>query len=242
MFKFDASVASFARNAAVLVLDALDWQVIDQGPAFPTDPTRSLRPDFRTIILKNIFNQSVRSINLTDSGQPWLTDKQLDELHDQIVHQPSHSLVEANEAVLKLLFRTQVDVNELTGEEYPDVHLIDFHHSERNHFLAINQFRIDTPGGVKNCIIPDIVLFVNGLPLVVIECKDASQVQANPMYEAFRQLMRYTDQRQATHEASLKEGDPRLFFTNQFLVRTSGEQAEFGTITSTEEELVVRHL
>ncbi|KKK54175.1 hypothetical protein LCGC14_3087380, partial [marine sediment metagenome] len=85
-------------------------------------------------------------------------------------------------------------------------------------------------------IIPDIVLFVNGLPLVVVECKDAHQVQANPMYEAFRQLIRYTDQRRATHEAGLREGDPRLFFTNQVLIRTSGEQAEFGTITSTEEE------
>ena len=40
----------------------------------------------------------------------------------------------------------------------------------------------------------------------------------------------------STHEAGLREGEPRLFFTNQFLVRTSGEQAEFGTITSTEEE------
>jgi len=217
-------------------LAALDWQVIDQGPAFPTDSTKSLRPDFRTIILREIFNQSVRSINLTDKGQPWLTDKQLDELHDQIIHQPGHSLLEANEAVLKLLYRTQVDVNEETGEEYPNVMLIDFHNPLRNHFLAMNQFRIDTPGGVKECIIPDIVLFVNGLPLVVIECKDAHQVQANPMYEAFRQLMRYTDQREATHEAGLREGDPRLFFTNQVLIRTNGEQAEFGTITSRDEE------
>lgn len=217
-------------------LDALGWDVIDQGPAFPTDPSKSLRPDFRTIILRDIFNRSVRSINLTEDGHPWLTDKQLNELHDQILHHPGASLLEANESVLKLLYRTQVDVNELTGEEYPDVHLIDFHHPERNNFLAINQFRIDTPGGVKDCIIPDIVLFVNGLPMAVIECKDASHVEANPMYEAFRQLMRYTDQREETKISGLREGEPRLFFTNQVLVRTNGERAEFGTITSTEEE------
>jgi type I restriction enzyme R subunit len=52
---------------------------------------------------------------LTDKGQPWLTDKHLDELHDQIIHQPGFSLLEANEAVLKLLYRTQVDVNEVTA-------------------------------------------------------------------------------------------------------------------------------
>ena len=159
-------------------LAALDWQVIDQGAAFPTDPAKSLHPDFRTIVLRDIFNQSVRSINQTDDGQPWLTDKQLDDLHDLVIHQPGHSVLEVNEETLKLLFRGNrkgtIEVNELTGEEYPDANLIDFKRPLHNHFLAINQFRIDTPGGVKECIIPDIVLFVNGLPLVVIECKDAS--------------------------------------------------------------------
>ncbi len=170
-------------------LAALSWQVINQGPAFPTDPATSLRTGFREVTLRETFNQAVRAINLTEGGEPWLTDKQLDELHDQIFHHPGASLLEANEAVLKLLYRAQVDSNDLTGEEYPNVKLIDFEHQIRNHFQAINQFRIDTPGGVKSCIIPDIVLFVNGLPLVVIECKDADQVQANPMDEAFKQLI-----------------------------------------------------
>ena len=217
-------------------LAALGWQVIDQGAGFPTDPAKSLRPDFKTVLLKDAFNQGVRNINRTPDGRPWLTDKQLDELYDQLVRPPGHSLVEINETVLQLLFRAQTDVNQLTGEEDPNVRLIDFQQPELNQFLAINQFRIDTPGGVKHCIIPDIVLFVNGMPLVVVECKDAHTLQAKPLYEAFRQLMRYTDQRPATREAALREGAPRLFYTNQFLVRTTGEHAEFGTITSTEEE------
>jgi hypothetical protein len=50
-----------------------------------------------------------------------------------------------------------------------------------------DQFRIDTPGCVKDCIIPDNVLFVNGMPLVVVEAKLASATEANPMYEAFVQ-------------------------------------------------------
>ena len=216
-------------------LSALGWQVIDQGPAFPTDPAKSLRADFSEIIIKKLFNESVRAINLTEEGQPWLTDKQLDELHDHIMHHPAKGLIEANEAVQALLYRTQTDHNEITGEEYPDVHLIDFHHPDRNHFLAVNQYRIDTPGRVKACIIPDIVLFINGLPIVVIECKDANQIQANPMYEAFLQLRRYTDQREETGQAGLREGEPKLFYANQFMIRTCGDQADFGTITASEE-------
>jgi type I restriction enzyme R subunit len=215
---------------------ALGWEVLDQGQGFPSDPTKSLRASFRDVVLPEVFREAVRDINRTEDGEPWLTDKQLDELLEQIFDAPGNSLVEINEQVLKLLYRAHVDRNELTGEEYPDVRLIDFQHSERNRFIAINQFRIDTPGRVKDCIIPDIVLFVNGLPLVVVECKEANQVQANPLYEAFRQLMRYSDQRLATHEAGLREGEPRLFYTNQLLIRTTGDKAEFGSITATEEE------
>jgi type I restriction enzyme R subunit len=115
------------------------------------------------------------------------------------------------------------------------VQLIDFAHPERNRFHAINQFRIDTPGGVKSCIIPDIILFVNGIPLVVIEAKIGDATTANPMHEAFVQLLRYRNGRTESAAAGLREGEPRLFHTNLLLIRTCGEKAEFGTITSGEE-------
>ncbi len=98
----------------------------------------------------------MRSIN------PWLTDRQLEDLGSQILRQPNRTLLEANEAIQKLLFKAQVDLNEETGESDPVMKLTDFEHPE-NLFHAINQFRIDTPGCVKNFIIPDIVLFVNGM-------------------------------------------------------------------------------
>lgn len=230
------SERSFVEKPFLDQLASLDWQVLDQGPGVPTDPTKSLRTSFREVILGGVFQQSLHEINRTEQGQPWLTDKQIEDLIDEILSQPAKNLVEANEAVLKLLYRAQVDVNEITGEQYPNVKLIDFEHPERNHFLAINQFRIDTPGAGKDFIIPDIVLLVNGLPLVVIECKDANEFTANPMYEAFQQLMRYSDQREETKQAGLREGMPKLFFTNQLLIRTSGDRADFGTITATDEE------
>jgi len=177
----------------------------------------------------------VRAINCTEDGTLWLTDRQLDELRDQILRQPNLTLLEANEAVQALLFKAQVDVNEVTGESDPVVKLIDFDHPERNQFHAINQFRVDTPGCVKQCIIPDIVLFVNGIPLVVVEAKIGDPNTANPMYEAFVQLLRYRNGRPETTRAGLREGEPRLFHTNLLLVRTCGEKAEFGTITSESE-------
>ena len=106
----------------------------------------------------------MRAINHTGDGQPWLTDRQLDDLKTQLLRQPKRTLLEANEAVRALLIKVQVDVNELTGESDPVVRLIDFHTPENNQFHAVNQFRIDTPGYVRGCIIPDIVLFVNGKP------------------------------------------------------------------------------
>lgn len=227
---------SYVEKPFLDQLATLDWDVIDQGQGIPQEPAASHRSSFRDVVLRDDFLDAVRRINTTDTGQTWLTDHQLDELLGEITGQPGNSLLAANESIQQLLYRSQVDKNEVTGEEYPDVKLIDFEHPEHNHFLAINQFRIDTPGTGKEFIIPDIVLFVNGMPLVVVECKDQNVFTANPMTEAFKQLMRYSDQRQETHDAGLHEGEARLFHTNQFVIRTDGDHAEFGSISATEEE------
>lgn len=216
-------------------LQGLGWQNIDQGADIPSDPAKSLRQNFRQWILPEVFAKAVRDLNTGADGTPWLTPKQLQDLQDQILRQPNRTLLEANEAIQKLLFKAQVDVNELTGEDDPVVKLIDFANPERNHFLAINQFRIDTPGSVKQFIIPDIVLFVNGIPLAVIECKKGGPTCANPMSEAFIQLQRYTNQRKETAVQGYKDGEPRLFHCNMLLIRSSGFQADYGTITSGEE-------
>ena len=102
-------------------LKALDWSVIDQGPDIPSDPAKSLRTSFREVILRDEFNKAVRRINVTDDGQEWLTDKQLDKLFDEITGQSGSSLREINEKVQELLYRIQADQNELTGEDDPNV-------------------------------------------------------------------------------------------------------------------------
>jgi type I restriction enzyme R subunit len=213
-------------------LATLGWTVIDQGAGVPGDPMRSLRGNFLEWLLPQVFHDAVRAINRTGDGTPWLTDHQLDELRSQLLRQPNRTLLEANEAVQALLFKAQVDVNEVTGERDPVVQLIDFHAPQNNQFHAINQFRIDTPGCERAFIMPDIVLFVNDIPLAVVECKKGSETCANPMQEAFVQLQRYMRKRPATALAGLKEGEPRLFHSNLLLIRSSGAQADYGTITS----------
>lgn len=216
-------------------LAELGWTVIDHGPGVPQDAAASLRRNFRQWLLPEVFDDAVRAINRTDDGLAWLTNRQLEDLRGQLLRHPNRSLLEANEAVQAMLFKAQVDSNELTGEPDPVVRLIDFHTPGNNQFHAINQFRVDTPGCVKACIIPDIVLFVNGIPLVVVECKKGSETCANPMQEAFVQLQRYMRRRKETEASGLKEGEPRLFFSNLMLIRSCGLEADYGTLTSGEE-------
>lgn len=208
-------------------LAALGWKVIDQGYGMiPSDPAASLRDSFREWLLPQVFRDAVGTIN------PWLTERQIEDLRSQILRQPNRTLLEANEEIQKLLFKAQVDRNEETGEADPVVKLIDFERPERNVFHVINQFRIYTPGCVKSFIIPDIVLFVNGIPLVVVEAKIGDANTANPMHAAFEQLLRYRNGREETRSAGLKEGEPRLFHTNLLLIATCGERASYGSISS----------
>ena len=86
---------------------------------------------------------------------------------------------------------------------------------------------MDEPGGqAKKYVAPDVVLFVNGIPLVVIECK--SPYITDPMAEGIKQLRRYANQR----GMGMPEGNEQLFWTNQFVVSTYGDRARVGTFTS----------
>ena len=227
---------NFVEKPFLNQLRQLGWEVIDQGVNnIPTNPKLSLRSSFREVVLQDELLQALDDINRTDDNQSWLTDKQKTDIYEMLVTQKG-ALIDANQAIQSLLYKITLDKNEITGEVNPDVKLIDFKNPQKNRFLAINQFRIDTPGRVKSMIIPDIVLFVNGLPLVVIECKDGNSFTANPMNEAMIQLWRYSNQRIETLEAGLKEGYERLFHFNQLMVVTDGEHAQYGTITSLSEQ------
>ena len=101
--------------------------------------------------------------------------------------------------------------------------LVDFDHLENNEFLCVDQFKIQGPA--QN-IIPDILLFVNGMPLGVIECK--SPFVTDPMAEGINQLRRYANLRNPGDS----EGCEKLFHYNQVMISTHRDGARVGTISS----------
>jgi type I restriction enzyme R subunit len=201
------------------------WTVIDQGQGIPADPAISMRSSFSEVALKDEFMKAVGAINT------WATKAQLEYCLDKILLQGNKKLLEANKDVFRMLRKgiSLLTKNEVTGEENPVVKLIDFENFGNNSFIAINQFRVDTPSTAKSCIIPDIVCFVNGLPFVVVECKDL--YVAEPLSDAYTQLQRYSNQRDDDFY-TITEGKESLFYSNLFNIITYGTEARFGTIRS----------
>ncbi|MCX5805124.1 MAG: HsdR family type I site-specific deoxyribonuclease [Proteobacteria bacterium] len=210
-------------------LRQLEWTVIDQGLGVPQEPEKSLRENFKQVLLPKVFKESIKAINKTADNREWLTDTQLDEILFEIQHFAGKSLHEANKEIHRLLLKgTSVSHNELTGEQDPTVRLVDFKNYGSNSFIAINQFRLLTPGASREGIIPDIVLFLNGLPVVVVEAKDFEV--AEPLSEAYLQITRYANTRDDDY--GFKEGEEKLFHYNIFSIITRGKEARVGTISA----------
>lgn len=200
-------------------LEGLGWEVIELK--MQQQPEQSFRTKFSEVILRPKLREALKKIN------PFLNEAQIDELERKITTFSKSSLLENNQQILDyLLENTTVSKNEETGELSPTVRYIDFNPENlaNNSFTAISQFKVVVTG-TDHHIIPDIVLFVNGLPLVVLEAK-SSKVK-EPIPEAIDQLMRYSEQRGDTGE-----GNKELFYYNQILITTCRTQAKFGTITT----------
>ncbi|MDH6086198.1 type I restriction endonuclease subunit R [Umezakia ovalisporum] len=204
-------------------LQLMGWQHIegDIDAPYLTD-----RQNFREVLLMERLHKAIGRINLDDNGQPWLDDSRINTAIGVLERLGTAKLMEANQIATDLLLQGTVIEGDpqWDGGRDQTVRFIDFDHPERNDFLIINQFRVDIPGG-KNYIIPDIVLFVNGIPLVVIECKSPSSTE--PMAEGINQLRRYSNQRE---EIADDEGVEKLFHYNQFLISTFFHVARVGTI------------
>lgn len=109
-----------------------------------------------------------------------------------------------------------VEMRTESGIRGEKIYIVDFESPENNEFLAVNQFTVVEGNQNKR---PDIILFVNGLPLVVIELKNAVDENAN-LKSAFNQLQTY------------KQAIPSLFTYNSLLIISDGWDARCGTITS----------
>lgn len=217
----------------VTQLQGLGWTYIE---GCIDDPSNTGRSSFAEVIQEGVLRQKLAAINLREvDGKrvPWLDDERISEAVAAITRIARPKLIEANQVATELML-LGITVDGLPGwdgERGQTIQYIDWEHPENNQFTVINQYRVDCPPGYnsgKAFIIPDLVLLVNGIPLVVVECKSPSVPE--PLSDAIDQLRRYSNQRHANYEVEDNEGNEPLFFTNQLLIASSYDEARVGTI------------
>ncbi len=204
-------------------MPGVHWKVLrlEMGPS--QTPQNTQREDFSQVLMKKDLETALKKIN------PWMNEQQVFEAITDISSFEGENVHKNNQQVLEFLIKgTSVQCQTTEGLRYEPVKYIDFDKANNNSFVAVSQFKIRIIGTDKH-IYPDIICFINGIPISVIECK--SPRAKEPIPEAIDQLMRYGEQRDY-----IKEGSKRLFYYNQFIVATCRNKAKFGTITTTIEK------
>lgn len=171
------------------------------------------REDLSEVVLKNRLRQAIARLN------PDIPTDAQEDAFKQVLNLPSQNLIENNEHFHRLLTEgVPVEYN-LNGDIKGDVvRLVDFENAHENDLIVCNQYsvRSDETRKTKR---PDVVLLINGLPLVVIELKNASDEHAT-IEKAFNQLQNY------------KEAIPQLFYYNALLIASDGHDAKAGSLTA----------
>ena len=198
------------EQTALEELQALGWQVTF-GPDIAPDGDRPERATYGDVVLVGRLREALERIN------PEMPASAIEEAVRKVLTPESPALIENNRNFHRML-TDGVDVSWMAedGERHGKVWLLDVEHPENNDWLAVNQFTVIENKRERR---PDIVLFVNGLPLVVIELKNLGKEQAT-LKSAFNQLQTY------------KNEIPSIFVYNELLIISDGMQARFGALTS----------
>ena len=204
---------SHIEEAALEILDDLGYKIL-HGPDISPDGENPERSSYENVVLVERLKEAIDNFN------PTIPDEAKEQTVKQILRTESLKLVTNNKNFHNYLVNG-VDVEyRHEGRIKGDiVKIFDFETPENNDFLAVNQFTVIEGNHNRR---PDIVLFVNGLPLAVIELKNPADEEAT-IWSAYRQLQTYKDE------------IPSLFTYNELLVVSDGTQARAGTITSNQE-------
>lgn len=208
------------EQAALIWLEDLDY-TIKHGPDIAPDEPAAERDSYDDVLL---FERMVAGLARINIHIPRAAlDGVLQEVIRKVQRIPSQNLVQANHEFHRLLVEgVDVSFRHEGYTHYDKVWLVDFDHPEANEWLAVNQYTVtdvNLTTRSKTNRRPDIVLFVNGIPLVVIELKNPADASAT-MTTAFNQFMTY------------KDDIPSLFVFNEGLVLSDGVEAWLGTLTA----------
>lgn len=169
------------------------------------------RSDFSKVILEEDLVQAIEKINKD------IKTEQIQEAVRLVRNLDHNNTILNNKQFTKYLLEgISVPIQENGETKYKTVKILDFNNVQNNTFKAINQYTIIEHSEKR----PDIILFINGLPLVVIELKSTIREEVK-LEDGYNQLKGY----QEVHI-------PSLFYYNQFMIVSDGVQARSGTITS----------
>jgi type I restriction enzyme R subunit len=193
-----------------------NWEYA-HGPEIAPEGSAPERENYKEVILGSRVEESLARIN------PGLPREAIHTVRQKLASPGETDVLRANQLILKWMTEGMpVSVRESDGEETTRLAwIIDFNNPSNNEWLAVNQFRVnhDSDSGSRR---PDVVLFLNGLPIVVIELKSPDNEDEN-IWKAFNQLQTY------------KEQISRLFYYNVALVIADGSDARVGSLTSNKE-------
>lgn len=190
------------------------------GPEIGHEGNSPERVDYRQVVLTSRLLDTIKRIN------PQIPQSALEEAA-HVVAKPDHpSLIQNNRAFHRLLTDgIKVQFNKGDEKMTDHVQLIDFQNPDNNQFLVVNQFMVQ---GTKMNRRPDVVMFINGLPIAVIELKNPADENAD-VWDAHNQLQTY------------KEEIPDLFVFNEALVVSDGITARIGSLTANKERFMPWH-
>jgi type I restriction enzyme R subunit len=200
---------SHVEEAALEWLQGLGYEIV-HGPDIAPGAGQPERADYRDVILANGLRQALGRFN------PDLPPEAIEDALRKLTRIDAPSLLQRNRAAhLMLVAGVTVEYRRPDGSiAGAQARAIDFDDPRANDFLAVNQFTV--AGGQHNRR-PDIVLFLNGLPIAVIELKNAADEDAT-IWTAFQQP--------ETYQAQI----PALFATNAALMVSVGGQARVGAL------------
>ena len=202
---------SVVEEATLGWLEGLGWSV-DHGPDIAPDTTGAERTNYGQVVLEQRLRDALTRLN------PDLPDAVLDDAFRQL-NRPEGPTLEARNRAFHRLLVDGVTVEYRTDEgaiRGAQARVIDFDDSANNDWLAVNQFTVVENKHERR---PDIVLFVNGLPLGVIELKNPADEDAT-IWTAWQQIQTY------------KAEIPSLFAFNTALLMSDGVKARIGTLTA----------
>ncbi len=209
---------SDVEENVLAILENLSYEIIrgDNEDYLPSGRS-ALRADYKDVVLVERLRGALKRIN------PSIREESRDQALKQVLRTQSQKLIQDNESFHKLLVDGVDTTFQSAGEErYEKVWLFDFENPDKNDFLATNQFTV-----IENRIErrPDVILFVNGIPLLVLELKNLADEEAT-IWTAYDQFQTYKDQL------------PSLFRYNEILVISDGIEARAGTIASEKERFM----